>query len=48
MADVRALRDDANAALAAGKFKRALVAYMELERLEPRDAQWPKRTAEIQ
>lgn len=46
MADVRALRDDANAALAAGKFKRALVAYMELERLEPRDAQWPKRTAE--
>ncbi len=46
MADVRALRETANAALAAGKFKRALVAYQELEQLEPRDAQWPKRLAE--
>ena len=31
---------------AAGKHKRALAAYLELETLEPRDAQWPKRAAE--
>lgn len=46
MADARRLREDANTALAAGKFKRALAAYLELERLEPKDAQWPKRIAE--
>ncbi|MEJ7597809.1 MAG: cyclic nucleotide-binding domain-containing protein [Kofleriaceae bacterium] len=44
--DVRALRDEAAAATAAGKYKRALAAYLELERLEPRDAQWAKRAAE--
>jgi len=44
--DVRALRDEATEANAAGKYKRALVAYLELERLEPRDAQWAKRAAE--
>jgi CRP-like cAMP-binding protein len=44
--DGRALRDEAAAATAAGKHKRALAAYLELERLEPRDAQWAKRTAE--
>jgi cAMP-dependent protein kinase regulator len=44
--DPRQLRDEASAATAAGKFKRALVAYLELERLEPRDAQWSKRAAE--
>ncbi|MCX5743857.1 MAG: cyclic nucleotide-binding domain-containing protein [Proteobacteria bacterium] len=44
--DVRALRDEAAEANAAGKYKRALVAYLELERLESRDAQWPKRAAE--
>lgn len=44
--DGRALRDEAVAATAAGKYKRALAAYLELERLEPRDAQWAKRVAE--
>src|SRR5579871_1265483 len=32
--------------MAAGKHKRALVAYLELERAEPGDAQWAKRAAE--
>jgi len=44
--DARALRDEAAEATAAGKYKRALAAYLELERLEPRDAQWPKRAGE--
>src|SRR5437868_15543678 len=44
--DVRALREEAASATAAGKYKRALAAYLELERLEPRDAQWAKRAAE--
>ena len=44
--DVRALREAAAAATAAGKHKRALEAYLELERLEPRDAQWAKRAGE--
>jgi len=44
--DGRALREEAAAANATGKYKRALAAYLELERIEPRDAQWPKRAAE--
>jgi CRP-like cAMP-binding protein len=44
--DVRKLRDEAHEATAAGKYKRALAAYLELERLEPREAQWSKRAAE--
>ena len=44
--DARALREEANAAHAAGKYKRALEAYLELERVEPRDAGWPKRAGE--
>ncbi|MBA3817762.1 MAG: cyclic nucleotide-binding domain-containing protein [Deltaproteobacteria bacterium] len=44
--DVRALREEAAEATAAGKHKRALAAYLELERLEPRDAQWAKRAGE--
>lgn len=36
----------ASQAAAAGKYKRALAAYLELETLEPRDAQWPKRAGE--
>ncbi len=44
--DGRALREEAAAATAAGKFKRALAAYLDLEKLEPGDAQWPKRAAE--
>src|SRR6185503_8198675 len=44
--DVRALREEAAEASASGKYKRALAAYLELERLEPRDAQWSKRAAE--
>ncbi|MBA3457578.1 MAG: cyclic nucleotide-binding domain-containing protein [Deltaproteobacteria bacterium] len=45
--DGRALREEAAAATADGKYKRALAAYLELERIEPRDAQWPKRAAEM-
>lgn len=37
----------ASESAAAGKHKRALAAYLELETLEPRDAQWPKRAGEI-
>ena len=44
--DGRALREEAAEATAAGKYKRALAAYLELERIEPRDAQWAKRAAE--
>jgi CRP-like cAMP-binding protein len=44
--DVRKLRDEAHEATASGKYKRALAAYLELERLEPREAQWSKRAAE--
>src|SRR5687768_167523 len=44
--DVRQLRAEASEATASGKYKRALAAYLELERLEPRDAQWSKRVAE--
>lgn len=44
--DARQLRQEAADATAAGKHKRALGAYLELETLEPRDAQWPKRAGE--
>ncbi len=44
--DARQLRDEATAANAAGKYKRALELYAELERIESADAQWPKRMAE--
>lgn len=44
--DARQLREDASAAASAGKHKRALECYLELERMEPTDAQWPKRVAE--
>src|ERR1041385_587892 len=47
MKDGRALREEAAAATAAGKYRTALPASPELERLEPRDAQWAKRAAEI-
>ena len=40
------MREEAAEATAGGKHKRALAAYLELERLEPRDAQWAKRAAE--
>lgn len=44
--DVRALRDEAAQSAAAGKHKRALAAYLELERLDSQDAQWAKRAGE--
>jgi CRP-like cAMP-binding protein len=44
--DGRALREEAAAAVAAGKHKRALAAYLELERVESNDAQWAKRAGE--
>ena len=45
--DARTLRDDAQASASAGKHKRALEAYVELERLEPGDPQWPKRAGDM-
>ncbi|HEX4452627.1 MAG TPA: cyclic nucleotide-binding domain-containing protein [Kofleriaceae bacterium] len=44
--DARQLRQEAADAATAGKYKRALAAYLELETLESRDAQWPKRAGE--
>jgi CRP-like cAMP-binding protein len=44
--DVKQLRDEAAEAYSAGKYKKALVGYLELERLEPQDAQWSKRAGE--
>lgn len=44
--DARTLRTEASEASASGKYKRALRAYLELEQLESRDAQWSKRAAE--
>jgi tetratricopeptide (TPR) repeat protein len=44
--DARQLRQEATEATASGKYKRALAAYLELETLESRDAQWPKRAGE--
>lgn len=44
--DSRQLREEAAVAVAAGKHKRAIECYLELERLEPRDPQWPKRAGE--
>jgi CRP-like cAMP-binding protein len=44
--DVKQLRVEASEASASGKYKRALAAYLELEQLERRDAQWSKRAAE--
>jgi len=45
--DARAIRAEATDAVAGGKWKRALACYIELERLEPDDPQWPKRAAEM-
>jgi CRP-like cAMP-binding protein len=44
--DSRQLREEAAVAVAAGKHKRAIECYLELERLESRDPQWPKRAGE--
>ncbi|MCE9573812.1 MAG: cyclic nucleotide-binding domain-containing protein [Deltaproteobacteria bacterium] len=45
--DARTLRDDASEAAAAGKHKRALECYLELERLEAGDPQWSKRAGDM-
>jgi CRP-like cAMP-binding protein len=45
--DARTLRDEAAETTAAGKWKRTLAYYLELERTEPGDPQWPKRAAEL-
>jgi cAMP-dependent protein kinase regulator len=45
--DARALRDEVASAIDKGKFKRALECIRELEEIEPRDAAWPKRAAEV-
>lgn len=44
--DLRQLREEASTASAAGKHKRALECYLELEKSDSTDAQWPKRVAE--
>ncbi|MEO7733185.1 MAG: hypothetical protein ABIY55_19640 [Kofleriaceae bacterium] len=44
--DGSVLREEAAAAVAAGKHKRALAAYLELERIESNDPQWAKRAGE--
>ncbi len=45
--DARTLRDDASEAAAAGKHKRALECYLELEQLEAGDPQWSKRAGDM-
>jgi tetratricopeptide (TPR) repeat protein len=45
--DARVLRDEVATAIDRGKFKRAVECILELEQLEPRDASWPKRAAEV-
>jgi len=45
--DARVLRDEVAGAIDKGKFKQALEAIRELEALEPNDASWPKRAAEV-
>lgn len=45
--DVRSLREEAASASADGKHRRALECYLELERLELAEPNWPKRAAEI-
>jgi len=44
--DVRKLRDAAQKAADKGKWNKALEAYVELERLEPNDGGWSRRTAD--
>jgi cAMP-dependent protein kinase regulator len=44
--DGRALREEGAAAVAAGRHKRALAAYLELECIDSNDAQWAKRAGE--
>lgn len=45
--DPRELKNDAATALRKGKFKEALQHYEQLERLEPKDASWPQKRAEV-
>lgn len=45
--DARLLREEAAAFSADGKHRRALESYLELERIEPAEPNWPKRVAEI-
>src|SRR5690349_4011915 len=45
--DARALRDEVASAINGQKWKKAIECILELEHLEPRDASWPKRAAEV-
>lgn len=45
--DPRELKNDAATALRKGKYKEALQHYEQLERLEPKDASWPQKRAEV-
>ncbi|MBK9031712.1 MAG: cyclic nucleotide-binding domain-containing protein [Myxococcales bacterium] len=44
--DARQVRDEAARAAAEGKHRKAVECYLELERLEPSEPNWPKRAAE--
>ncbi|MEZ4404304.1 MAG: cyclic nucleotide-binding domain-containing protein [Kofleriaceae bacterium] len=44
--DVRSVRDEAAQAAGEGKHRKAIECYLELERLEPGEPNWPKRAAE--
>ena len=45
--DARKLKDEAAQAVAKGKWKRALDVYLQLERAEPNDGMWPRKTGEM-
>jgi CRP-like cAMP-binding protein len=45
--DPRKLKDEAQEAVAKGKWKKALEAYLALEKLEPKDGAWPQRAGEM-
>lgn len=46
-ADPRHLKDKATAAVAKGKWKKALEVYSEIERIEPLDGMWPRKIGEM-
>jgi len=45
--DPRKLKDEAQEAVTKGKWKKALEAYLALEKLEPKDGTWPQRAGEM-
>jgi CRP-like cAMP-binding protein len=45
--DARRYKDEAGAALASGRWRKALEAYLVLERLEPKDGVWAQRAGDM-